>query len=65
MLTLILKAKNMQCLANVVNVKYIIPKNPLGMRRQLDQGHKMDLNQLMPNRNECVEYQVKLYFFIY
>ena len=41
-------------------MKYIIPKNSLRLRRQLDIGHKMDLNKLMPNTNKCVEYQVKL-----
>ena len=59
-LALSITGKNMQCLDNLVNVKHIIPKNSLIIRRPLHLQHQMNLNQLMPNRNECVEYQVKL-----
>ena len=56
-LILYLKAKNGECLVDKLKVTYIEPKRIV---QRIHMENKIDLRKLMPKRNECVEYQVKL-----
>ena len=58
--TLTLKAKNIQCLENKLKTTYLTPKVQKSRKVINDFITQVDLAKLMPDRHNCVEYQVKL-----